>query len=239
MASAIQMLDDDQAAVTTESGALGSPVLVRTLDDSWIDRAGEVLALSFVDEPVYEWMLGGTPRWRRRVMALSFRASVHGRRHSIELHGAFLSGRLVGVGVRFPPGRWPPTRWESIRGSPWRMVGMLVRLTASRRSIRLGVAASTVIHRLHQRHPPHWYLWLMGVHPGYRRHGVASALARYVIQQADEAGVGCYLETFGDATEVLYRDLGFEVEERFVAAPGAPPGRTMWRDPVPVTAGCR
>ena len=76
----------------------------------------------------------------------------------------------------------------------------------------------------------------MGVHPAYRRQGVASALARYVTRQADEAGVGCYLETFGDSAEALYQGFGFHVRERFEIAPDAPLGRTMWRDPHPLEA---
>ena len=85
----------------------------------------------------------------------------------------------------------------------------------------------------HPRHMPHWYLWCMGVHPSFRRRGVASALARFVIAQADAAGVGCYTETFGDKTEALYRGFGFEVRERWEVLPGAPMARTMWRDPRP------
>ena len=95
------------------------------------------------------------------------------------------------------------------------------------------------MQRLHEDYPPHWYLWLMGVHPAYRRQGVASALARHVTQQADAAGVGCYLQTFGDATEALYRGFGFEVREHFRIAPGAPVGRTLWRDPRPFEPGDR
>ena len=216
--------------VTTTNG-----FVVKTLDDTWIDRAGELLARSFVDEPGFSWTLQGTPEQRRRVLALSFRASLHGRRQSIELHGALSRGRLVGVGVRYPPGRWPPSRWASLRGSPWRMVGLLIRARASRRAVRR-IIASPAVGRTHLTYPPHWYLWLVGVHPSYRRQGVGSALARYVTHQADEAGVGCYLETFSDVPEAFYHGFDFEVCERFRIAPGAPVGRTMWRPPAEIYA---
>ena len=85
--------------------------------------------------------------------------------------------------------------------------------------------------RHHPSDRPHWYLWCVGVHPAYRRRGVASALARFVIDDADAAGVGCYLETYGDGTEALYRRLGFEVQDRWEFEPGAPLARTMWREP--------
>jgi ribosomal protein S18 acetylase RimI-like enzyme len=219
-----------------DSGS-GTPadLVVAQLDDSWIDRAGEILGSSFADEPGSSWSLGGTPQSRRRVLALSFRASLRARRRTMELHGAFLGDRLVGVGVRFAPGRWPATRWEAIRGWPWRLVGLLVRTWASRRSLR-GLTANTTYRRLHRGYPPHWYLWAVGVLPSFRRQGVATALGRYVTQQADESRVGCYLETLSADTEALYRELGFEVQERFRTEQAAPAGRTMWRDPQPVAA---
>jgi GNAT superfamily N-acetyltransferase len=214
---------------------LGDGLVVSTLESTWLDRAGELLGRSFVDEPGFTWSLGGSAEQRRRTLALSFRASLRARRHGMEMHGAFYQGRLVGVGVRFPPGRWAATRWQAIRGYPWRIVGLLVRAWVSRRSLR-GLALSSTYRRMHDGLPPHWYLWMMGVDPEYRRHGVAAALARYVARKADQAGVGCYLETFGDETEALYRAVGFQVRDRFQLAGGALVGRTMWRDPWPMVA---
>lgn len=222
-----------ESRIETASAPETHEIVVTTLSDAWLDRAGELLARSFVDEPGFAWTLEGTPARRRRVLALSFRASLRGRRRSIELHGAMSRGQLVGVGVRFPPGRWPMSRRESLVGLPWRLVGLSVRAWASRRSVRR-LLARPAVERLHVDYPPHWYLWLMGVHPAYRRQGVASALARYVTRQADEAGVGCYLETFGDSAEALYRGFGFQVRGRFEFAADAPAGRTMWRPPQPL-----
>jgi ribosomal protein S18 acetylase RimI-like enzyme len=76
----------------------------------------------------------------------------------------------------------------------------------------------------------------VGVHPSFRRRGVATALAKFVIDQADADGVGCYLETYGDGTEALYRRLGFEVRDRWEVGPGAPLARTMWREPASTAA---
>ena len=77
------------------------------------------------------------------------------------------------------------------------------------------------------------FLRTMGVHPSFRRRGVASALARYVTSKADADGGGCYTEVVGDGTEALYRGFGFEVRERWEIEPGAPMARTMRRDPRP------
>jgi len=150
--------------------------------------------------------------------------------NSIEVHGARLDGRLVGVGLRFPPGGWPGTR--GVRIWTLGLIGSLPMLVAFPRAIRLFRHMSDIQGR-HPAAPPHWFLWTMGVHPSFRRRGVASALARYVTSKADADGVGCYTETFGDGTEALYRGFGFEVRERWEIEPGAPMARTMWRDPRP------
>ena len=218
-------------ALPTQRGPVpaGDRVAVGSLDPEWLDRAAEVLALSFVDEPAFRWMLDGSPRRRLRVLRPSFRAGLRGY-GSAEMHGAMLEGELIGVGIRFPPGRWPETGWDSISSTVWGLISFLPQLAANRRALRM-LTATSDLKRLHPTDRPHWYLTTMGVHPEFRRRGVASALARYVIGRADEAGVGVYTETFGDGTEALYRGFGFEVRDRFEIAPGAPMGRTMWREP--------
>ena len=212
--------------------ALGDRIAVTRLDPSSYREALDVLALSWTDEPAFSHVLGGTPRRRLRVLRPFLWSGFRSYPRAIEVHGARLGGRLVGVGVRYPPGRWPVTRREELRGWVWGILGMLPMLLAFPQARRL-FGPMTEIQRHHPRDTPHWYLWCMGVHPSFRRRGVASALARFVATQADAAGVGCYTETFGDKTEGLYRSFGFEVRERLEIVPGAPMARTMWRDPRP------
>jgi ribosomal protein S18 acetylase RimI-like enzyme len=214
------------------SAGLGDRITVERLDPSSYREALDVLALSWTDEPVLSHVLDGTPRRRLRVLRPFLWSGFMSYPGAIEVHGARLDGRLVGVGVRYPPGRWPVTRREELRGWVWGILGtlpMLVAFPQARRSF----GSMNALQSHHPRDTPHWYLWCMGVHPSFRRRGVASALARFVTAQADAAGVGCYTETFGDKTEALYRGFGFEVRERLEVLPGAPMARTMWRDPRP------
>lgn len=69
------------------------------------------------------------------------------------------------------------------------------------------------------------------MHPDYRRCGVASALARIVISRADDEGVGCYLDTFGEGTMKLYEKLGFRIVAESRPFADGPRGFGMWRDP--------
>lgn len=211
---------------------LGDRIAVARLDPSSYREALDILALSWTDEPAFSHVLGGTPRRRLRVLRPFLWSGFRSYPGAIEVHGARLDGRLVGVGVRYPPGRWPVTRREELRGWAWGILGMLPMLVAFPQARRL-FGPTTELQGHHPLDTPHWYLWCMGVHPSFRRRGVASALARFVTAQADAAGVGCYTETFGEKTEALYRGFGFEVRERLEIVPGAPMARTMWRDPRP------
>ena len=203
---------------------------VRRLDRSWIGRAADVLALSFADAPELSYILGGTPSRRRRVFRPFFRGLMWGYWPVGEAHGALLGGELVGVGLRFRPGRWPVTGWQLARGMACMFlsaVPMLLAFPHARRWFALEAEQEG-------RHPndrPHWYLAWVGVHPAYRRRGVATALARYVIEQADSESVGCYMETYGEGTEALFRRLGFEVLGTWGIDEHGPMGRAMWREP--------
>lgn len=218
----------EQRPVEAGTPKRGDPITVELLDRSSQREAIEVLARAFVDEPGLRHVLGGTPRRRLRVLRPFMWSAFACYPNPIEVHGARLDGRLVGVGLRFPPGGWPGTR--GVRIWTLGLIGSLPMLVAFPHAIRLFRHMPDIQGR-HPTDPPHWFLWTMGVHPSFRRRGVASALARFVTAKADADGVGCYTETFGDGTEALYRGFGFEVRERWEIEPGAPMARTMWRDP--------
>ena len=71
--------------------------------------------------------------------------------NSIEVHGARLDGRLVGVGLRFPPGGWPGTR--GVRIWTLGLIGSLPMLVAFPRAIRLFRHMSDIQGR-HPAAPP-------------------------------------------------------------------------------------
>ena len=208
----------------------GDLITVGEIHRSEVREAVHVLALSFADEPALRFVLGGSTRRRYRVLVPFMWAGLRSYPGSMEIHGAWLGGRLVGVGLRMPPGAWPLRRSQELRGIVWGLVGSLPMLVVFPQAIRMFPRMAEQ-QRRHPHDRPHWYLWCVGVHPSYRRRGVASALARFVIDKADADGVGCYLETYGDGTEALYRRLGFEVRDRWETGSGAPLARTMWREP--------
>jgi GNAT superfamily N-acetyltransferase len=70
---------------------------------------------------------------------------------------------------------------------------------------------------------PHWYLNLLATHPDWQRQGLGGVLMGVVFEQAEAAGLPCYLETETEANVAYYRHHGFEVRSEWdlVATDGA------------------
>ena len=55
-----------------------------------------------------------------------------------------------------------------------------------------------------------WYLSILGVHPKAQGRGTGARLLAPTMQAANDAGVSCYLETFGDRGLPFYERIGFK-----------------------------
>ena len=54
----------------------------------------------------------------------------------------------------------------------------------------------------------------MGVRPSYRRHGVASQMVKWGVQQAERMGVEMFVEASWHGSQV-YRQFGFQYVDKF------------------------
>jgi GNAT superfamily N-acetyltransferase len=89
-----------------------------------------------------------------------------------------------------------------------------------------------LITLMDEHHPaePHEYLWFLGVVPARQGRGLGSALMAPVLERADRAGHGAYLEATSGRSKALYERHGFRAHAPF-AVHGGPPVWPMWRDP--------
>ena len=58
---------------------------------------------------------------------------------------------------------------------------------------------------------PHWYLSVLGVDPVSQGQGIGGDLLRPILDEAEDTGTRCYLETFTEKNVAFYRRFGFEV----------------------------
>ncbi len=179
------------------------------------------LGRAFHDDPVWRWVIGDASGFADRAgRALGAVARVllgHGH--------VWMSRSGEAAAVWAPPGE---------RLGPRQIVAMAPRLVPA-----VGLSGVRKVGTLaevdrHHPHEPHWYLAVLGTDPAHQGRGFGSSVLAPVLARADEAGVGCYLESSKEDNLAFYRRHGFEVTEELDLARGAGPRIwLMWRDPRP------
>ena len=169
-----------------------------------IEQAGEALTQAFFDDPLCVYTFPD-PRERAEKFVHFFTDSV---RESFALQGVYsTAGRVEGVAVWMPPGSGALSTEQAQAGG----IDPLQTLFGEEAYQRF-TGVFSHLGPLHEQLVPgeHWYLALLGVVPARQGQGVGSALLTAVLQQADRAGLPCYLETFQPEAVRLYERHGFE-----------------------------
>jgi GNAT superfamily N-acetyltransferase len=198
---------------------------ITLIHDSQIMPAGIVLAEAFFADPFYQYAFPD-PEERRRLLPWYLTASI---REGFLLNSVYTtSGQVKGVAVWTPPGFQERTP-ERARQSGLDQMSTQFGLDAYHRFTsvidHLAIFSAQVIPQTH------WYLSLIGVSPTSQGQGIGGALFAPVLQQADNEGIVCFLETFEAKNLSFYRRHAFQV-----AATGIEPLSqlrfwTMRRDP--------
>lgn len=216
-----------QASMTdTASEGERLAVDVVELSSAQVDEAAAVLARSFQEDPNFA-VLHRDPLRRARALPQVFRGSLRDALPYGGVLAAVHRGGIVGVAIWLPPGRFPPTalRQARLAGAYLRVLG--TDPSSFRPLLRFGRAAIM----LHPREP-HWYLEAIGVAQGWRGRGIGSRLVSAITARADQAHVGCYLETATERYVPFYASHGFAVMQGGVRlTPDGPSFWLMWRAP--------
>jgi GNAT superfamily N-acetyltransferase len=83
----------------------------------------------------------------------------------------------------------------------------------------------------HPAEPAHYYLSLLGTHPGHRGKGLGMALLARNLITIDAEGVPAYLESTNGANDKRYESQGFRRVGSFSRPDDQVTISTMWRDP--------
>lgn len=178
---------------------------VTFIDDSQISSAGMLLAEAFFVDPLNQYVFPDAGE-RRRVLSWYFAASV---REGALLHAVYSAGEPIkGVAVWTPPGfheRTPERAKQSGLDQMQRQFGPEAYQRFTCVINHLALFSSQVIPHAH------WYLSLIGVSPSCQGQGIGGALLAPVLQQADNEGTSCSLETFEENNLSFYQHHGFQV----------------------------
>jgi len=199
------------------SAAVAPNVRSATPDD--VAALGAVLGRAFADDPIWCWIYPQPDRGRR--LRRMFRTLL-----AVSLaRGATVLTDEAGLGVAI---------WQQSDDRDLGLAGNVrvgAAMVASRARLRRGQAVIREIERRHPRHPPHWYLSVLGTDPAHQGTGVGSALVGHVVDDPANAGEAAYLETETEANVPFYRRFGFDVVDELDVPGGGPHLWLMWREP--------
>jgi len=178
------------------------------------------LAKAFADDPVKHFLCGGD------VLSVERAAPFFTAFQRIQLpHGhVYTTPDCAAAAIWAPPGAWKLPFRQIARHTP-----TFLRLYGLRFFGNLRVLAD-----LEARHPhePHYYLEFIGTDPAHQGKGLATALMRPMVEQADVEGVGMYLESSKESNIAFYGRFGFAVREELTHRRDGPRQWLMWREPV-------
>jgi ribosomal protein S18 acetylase RimI-like enzyme len=187
----------------------------RQLASSDVEQAAQVIAQSFVDDPLTSFML---PFKRTRVQTLLKFFRVYGEINIKNKRAFGVGDPLQGVAY------WKFSKHDSVSISI-KSLGKFLPLLFTMYPIGYFRAKSIIerIDTLHDKNAsePHFYLDNLGVLPSARGKGLSSNLIRPFLQMADKQKVIAYTDTVTRSNVPLYEHFGFEcVEESPVDGTG-------------------
>jgi GNAT superfamily N-acetyltransferase len=188
-----------------------NPVIRRALSGERSAVAATV-ALAFADDPAWAFIFGED--YGR--LAVHFAAALFDVR--VRSQNVWVSDDLAAVAMWDPPGVSDGARGYG--ESVWARYRAIAGEEALRRLASYNDAVSAVTSP-----EPYWYLGVLATHPERQREGLATAVLRPILSEADRLGIACCLETSTAANRRFYERRGFTWATP-ISLPGGPP--TWW-----------
>jgi ribosomal protein S18 acetylase RimI-like enzyme len=143
---------------------------------------------------------------------------------SLRYRCVWVRGDYAAASVWIPPGGTELTEEDEERLEP-----LLEQLVGPRAPEVMELVGR--FEASHPEDPPHYYLTLLGTHPGYRGRGLGMGLlAENLASLGDAAGLPSYLESTNPSNNPRYERLGFRRVGEFTTPDGKRTVTTMWRD---------
>lgn len=181
----------------------------------------DTLVVAFADDPLW----GG---W-----AFPERARADEQRRAF--FALWLNGSLRYETVHVTPGCeavalwYPPGHFENTAEDERDLVATARAVLGAHADLFLEACA--VIEAVHPRHPPHYYLSMLGTHSRHRGRGLGMALLRDNLVRVDALGMPVYLDSTNPGNNPRYERLGFARIGEYSLPAGGPVVTQMWRKP--------
>lgn len=169
-------------------------------------KAGDLLGRAFTDDPLMSfWLPDPSQRHRYVPLMMRFVARYCRLRGLVEI-----GPEENGAACWMPPGE-VEYHFGSLLRSGW----LPIPFRSGLRNYSRMYANDAFMHsiRLRACPGPHWYLWVLGVEPGFQGQGIGSRLLSNGLERVDSHHLPCYLDVNNPRNIPLYQRFGFEVFE--------------------------
>lgn len=190
---------------------------MKILGDADRDKAVDIFARAFHDDPVLNW-ISPHPDFLSTFFQVTLPALIpSGLTYTDD----------TGMGAASWLGPGHKLEWPVTPGNLWRML----QVCGVRGFSRFAFSGLTTA----KFHPgePHYYLFLLGAVPEAQGKGIGSALISRVLRKCDQENMPAYLENSKADNLAFYQGHGFQVIDKIHFAKSAPPVWLMWREPRP------
>jgi ribosomal protein S18 acetylase RimI-like enzyme len=176
-----------------------------------IDKAQTVLTESFTNDPFMQYLMGSNDYDLQKASLFHRFIINYGLKYGIVLA---TSANFEGIAVWLPPSQKQFSIWRSVMAGVISLgkiegINTKKRIQFFKRFKGYGEYSA----QLHLKYAsfPNWHLLEIGIADKYRGKGFASKLLRPVLDELDQVGLHCYLETHNPINVDIYRHFGFNV----------------------------
>ncbi|HEX2806234.1 MAG TPA: GNAT family N-acetyltransferase [Kineosporiaceae bacterium] len=191
---------------------------IRVVAAEEIESVGQLIAITFHDDPVTRWLVDDEPD-RRRIMPPYFTmlAALGLKGGTVYASGDHQAAAvwIDGTSPEPPPPDEPEPELSELTG----------------RYIDRFHTLERMLHRAQLGLPPHQHLFFLAARPGVQRRGLGTALLDAHHRRLDREGLPAYLDASSLESRRLYKRHGYQdVRQPFTFADG-PSMWPMWRPP--------
>jgi ribosomal protein S18 acetylase RimI-like enzyme len=176
------------------------------------DAATRALAAAFADNPVFVHALRGVDKPGREAKLRRLFKSFVRTNLQRGTASAILDGdQPAAISLAYGPGSYP------LGLGGWISNGLGAATLGLGHTIRLARLDGAIAGEHFKE--PHWYLFVLGVHPSQQGRGLGGTLVKAHLERAAADGVPAYLETDREDNVRFYGRFGYEVVKQLTLAP--------------------
>jgi ribosomal protein S18 acetylase RimI-like enzyme len=178
--------------------------IILRLDRGQFGQAIELLTDAFAVDLIFAYLSDRPKKEKRELIKWFVKLALD---YSYEYGQIYTTKNLDGVAIWIPPGNFPLNDLRLLL-----LGGYALPFKISLNRLLEFTYLFLQAEKQHKQNVDrqHWYLLMLGVAPDRQSQGIGSLLLQPILEQADRAGLSCYLEATTQKALHFYQKHGFE-----------------------------